>query len=76
MSKEPVKVVQPDPPVEREILADAIVKLSDAVQRLDSASGLNRTAIVILLQADTKLPRRSIEAVLDAISMLRERYCK
>ncbi len=78
MSKQPekVKIAQGEPPVEREVLADAIVKLSAAVQRLDRSSGLNRQAIVILLQAETKQPRAVIESVLDAAANLQRRYCK
>jgi phenylpyruvate tautomerase PptA (4-oxalocrotonate tautomerase family) len=74
MSKN-VKVTQSDPPVEKAVLAEAIVALGEAVQKLDR-SGLNRKAIVILLQDITKLPRTTIEIVLDAIPKLRSTYCK
>lgn len=70
-----VKVVKSDPPETREILAEAIVRLGDAVKQLDN-SGLNRRAIVLLLQDATKLSKRDIETVLNAIPRLRGWYCR
>lgn len=70
-----VRVVKSDPPETTEILAEAIVRLGDAVKKLD-ASGLNRKAIVLLLQDATKVPKRDIIAILDAIPRLRGWYCR
>lgn len=70
-----VRVKKSDPPESTEILADSIVRISAALDKL-SASGLNRKAIVILIQASTKLSRRDIEAVLDAQKRLAGWYCK
>jgi hypothetical protein len=70
-----VRVVKSDPPETTEILAEAIVRIGDSVVKLN-ASGLNRKAIIILLQAETKLSRRDIETVLDALPRLRGWYCK
>lgn len=39
-------------------------------------SGLNRKAIVVLIQAETKLPARDINDVIDAMARLRSWYCK
>ena len=65
----------PDKPIEPEILADAIVKASDSMQKL-LKSGLNRRAIVILVSADTNLARRDIERVLSSLEGLAVIYCK
>jgi hypothetical protein len=70
-----IRVKKSDPPESTEILADSIVRISEALDRL-SASGLNRNAIVILIQARTKLAKRDIEAVLDAQKRLAGWYCK
>lgn len=70
-----VRVVKSDPPETTEILAEAITNIGDAVVRMNK-SGLNRRAIVILLQAETKLSRKDIETVLDALPRLRGWYCK
>lgn len=70
-----VRVVKSDPPETTEILAEAITNIGDAAVRLNK-SGLNRKAIVILLQAETKLSRKDIETVLDALPRLRGWYCK
>lgn len=52
-----VKVTKSDPPETTEILAESIVKLGKALDHLNS-SGMNRKAIVLLLQDATKLPKR------------------
>jgi hypothetical protein len=70
-----VRVKKSNPPESTEILADAIVRISEALDKL-SASGLNRNAIVILIQARTKMAKREIEAVLDAQKRLAGWYCR
>ena len=62
-------------PESTEILAEAIVNIGAAFVSLQK-SGLNRKAIVLLLQDATKLPRRDIESVLDALPRLRGWYCR
>lgn len=69
------KVVTNEPPINREILAESINTLAKEIQRLDK-SGLNRKAIVILLQASTGLRRDDINLVLSAIAQLQRDYCK
>ena len=70
-----VRVKKSDPPESTEILADSIVRISNSLDEL-SRSGMNHKAIVILIQAATKLSRRDIEAVLDAQKRLAGWYCK
>lgn len=70
-----VKVVKSDPPETKEILAEAIVRLGESVKKLDE-SGLNKKAILLLLQDATRLPKRDIRAVLDAIPRLKGWYCR
>ena len=69
-----VKVIESEPPETPEVLAEAIIKISSAMRSLLD-SGINRHAIVILLQADTKLSRASINLVLDSIDELEDLYC-
>ena len=62
-------------PETTEILAEAIVRISKAFKALQK-SGLNEEAIVILIQAQTRLPRRDIANVLRALKRLRGWYCR
>ena len=70
-----IKVVKSDPPQTTEILAEAIVRIGDAAEKLNK-SGLNRKAIEVLLHDVTGLARRDIKAVLDALPRLRGWYCR
>jgi hypothetical protein len=70
-----IRVKKSDPPESTEILADSIVRISESLDKL-SESGLNHKAIVILIQAATKLSKRDIEAVLDAQKRLAGWYCR
>lgn len=70
-----VKVKKSDPPESKEILAEAIVNIGSAFKKLQ-ASGLNKKAIIILIQAETKLPQRDIKLVLDALPQLERWYCR
>jgi len=69
------KVVQSDPPVEKEVLAEAIVNISKGMTGL-LKSGLNKRAITLLIQDHTGLNRGAITAVLDALPQLEKMYCK
>lgn len=62
-------------PEEKDTLADAIVRIGDAMTRLES-SGLNRRAVIVLVHDATKLPKRDIELVLDTLPKLRSMYCR
>ena len=55
-------------------LAEAIVKMGNAAELL-LRNGLNKRAIIILLQATTKIPQRDIKAILEALPMLEKLYC-
>jgi hypothetical protein len=68
------KVVQPEgEEVEKEVLATAIVAISDSVQKL-RRSGINERAIVALIKDDTGLGKGVIETVLGSLAMLKQRY--
>jgi hypothetical protein len=72
----PVRVVHPEEkPVPKEILAEAIVNIGKAAAQLQG-SGLNRRAIVVLLQDYTKLSKTDITTVLDALPRLAGWYCR
>ncbi len=64
-----------EPPVERVVLATAIRDIGEAARKLKS-SGLNRRAIVLLLAESSKVPRRSVDAVLYAMEQLEKDYCR
>lgn len=65
------KPVAPEP--DPKVLANAIVEISSSFKRL-LASGLNRNAIVVLLQSDTGLSKKQINYVLDSLLQLATRY--
>lgn len=70
------KVVQDiEAPVEKEVLATAIIQICNAVQKLYT-SGLNRRAVVALIADDTKLGKGTIETVLSSLLDLRKTYTK
>lgn len=72
-----VKVVKSDPPESTEILAAAITKISEGMNKLlNSSNGLKRQAIVVLLQDATKENKSSIRNILNALPRLRGWYCK
>lgn len=65
----------PGTPESKEVLAEAITKISEAMREL-TASGLNRDAIVVLLAAKTGVSKRDINTVLDGLNRLRGWYCR
>lgn len=68
-----LNVVQGKDVVTKDVLAKSICDLSDATNKL-MASGLNESAIIVLLQDSTKQSKRAIKRVLDAMSQLRADY--
>ena len=64
---------QPLDPKSDETVAEAIVKLSEDFAAL-TKTGLNRRAIILLLQDITGVPKRQIDAVLAAIPQLKTQY--
>lgn len=74
--KETVTVEQKDgaEPVEKKILAQAIVEMSDALIALRK-SGINEKGIVALIKDYCGMPKTQIHQVLDALAELRRTYC-
>ena len=71
-----IKVVKnSEKPESTEILAEAIVRIGSAMQALEK-SGLNERAIIVLIQAETKLSQRDIKLVLDSLRKLKSWYCR
>ncbi|KKL91676.1 hypothetical protein LCGC14_1892280 [marine sediment metagenome] len=71
-----VRVVKnPDEPETKEILAEAVVRISKALTVLQE-SGLNEEAIVVLVRERTKLPKGAIRDVFAALRQLRGWYCR
>jgi hypothetical protein len=69
-----VKVQQSEPPVAAEVMATAIISISDAMKKL-STSGLKRKAVVALIHDQSKISKRSIEIVLNNLEALRQDWC-
>ena len=63
------------PPIGKEVLAESITRISDAVDRLLS-SGLNRRAVIALLHDKTKVRKSEIETILDGLESLKKDYCR
>lgn len=70
-----VKLIKSTPPESKEILAEAIIRISESFAKL-SASGLNRDAIMVLIHDQTKISKRDIKLVLDSLTRLRGWYCR
>lgn len=69
-----VKIIQDETaPVEREVLAQAIIHISNSFTRL-LKSGMNKRAIIILIAYDTKLGIGQIENVLGSLERLAINY--
>ena len=63
-----------DNEVPKEILAEAIVKISKAFEDLKK-SGLNQKAIIALVHDLSKISKRDIQIVLNTLSILKREYC-
>lgn len=71
-----IKVKKSDEkPESKEILAAAIVRISESMEKL-LASGINTKAIIVLIHHETKIPQKDIKAVLDAMNRLKGWYCR
>lgn len=62
-------------PVTKEVLATAIIEISESAKQL-AKSGLNRKGIIALLNDDTKLGKGIIETVLLSLENLAKTYTK
>lgn len=63
-----------DAPIAAKEIAQAIVKISQAMGMLLS-SGLNRRALLVLLCDYTGVPKRQIAKVIDGLEHLKIEYC-
>lgn len=71
-----VKVIKnQDKPETTEILAEAVIKIGESMDKLYS-SGMNKKAIIVLIANDTKLGKGTIETVLDSLKTLKGYYCR
>ena len=77
-----IAVKQKDPPAEEvpvEVIADALVAISDGIKRLRSGA-LNERALLLLIQhaipQSDRLSVKQIKAVLDGAESLRSNYVK
>jgi hypothetical protein len=71
-----IKIVKnKETPEPIEILAEAVVRIGENMEKLEK-SGLNRRGVIALVYDYTKIPKRDIEAVLDSLSKLRGWYCR
>jgi hypothetical protein len=70
-----ISVKKSTPPESKEILAEAIIRIGEAFDSLQK-NGLNKHAIIVLIQAETKLSQRDIKTVIDALPRLRGWYCR
>lgn len=68
-----VVIEQTDPPVESNILASAIVKISESADALRK-SGLNEEVIIVLLCDRTKYSKTVCRDVLRGLAQLRSSY--
>lgn len=74
MARHSVNIVQDEEaPIPKDMLAAAICKLSDCVNKL-LLSGLNEDAVIVLLKDSTGLSKRNIQLVLNSLSQLRTDY--
>lgn len=62
-------------PIEKAILAQAIVDLSKAAQRL-AQSGLNKKSVAVLIHYHSKVPLRDVEIVMSNIEWLERNCCR
>ena len=70
-----MKVIQPEKPVAKEILAEAIVAIGKAADELH-ASGLNEKAVIVLLHDYSKVGKPAIRDVLKGLRQLKAWYCR
>ena len=71
-----IKVIKNEEvPESTEILAEAIVRIGENMEKLQK-NGLNRRAIIALLYDYTKVSKRDIETILDSLAKMRGWYCR
>lgn len=77
MKTQKVNVTQKaEAPVERNVLAQAIVDISSAMKKL-TASGLTRNAVIVLVHDRLQcVGKRDIGYVFDALADLERQFCR
>lgn len=70
-----IKVKKSDPPESKEVLAESIVNIGKACEKLHN-SGLNEEAIIILLHDKTRIGKKDIKTILDGLRRLESWYCR
>ncbi len=72
--EEKVKILQnPEEPIETEVLANHIVKISEGFKKLLNG-GLRQETIVLLIHAHTNVGKPAIRDVLKTLPLLRQLY--
>lgn len=76
MTRQKIKVIKnSEKPEPIEVLAEAIVRIGESFDKL-KGSGLNETAVIVLVHDATKISKRDIKLVLDSMRKLRSWYCR
>lgn len=74
--KQNIKVIKnKEKPESKEILAEAIVRISESFLKLQE-SGLNEKAIIALIYDYSKVSKSNILLVLNSLRKLKSWYCK
>lgn len=74
-SMKTIQVTQTEPEVPAEVMAEAIVKISKAMEAI-SKTRLTRRAIVTLIHENSKISRCQIEIVLNNLDQLEKTWLK
>lgn len=74
MAKQLVVKQDEEKPVTKEVLAKSIADIGIAMRHL-RATGLNRTAILVLVKHRTNVPMGTIDAVIESLENLKRDYC-
>jgi hypothetical protein len=71
-----IKIVKnQEKPEPVEILAEAVIRIGENMEKLQK-NGLNERAIIALLYDYTKIPKRDIELVLHSLAKMKGWYCR
>lgn len=70
-----ITVIQPDPPISAEIIATAITEIAAGMDKLNTTR-LTRKAIVVLIHDQSKLPKKTIDIVLNNLVDLEKDWLK
>ena len=74
--KKQIKIVKnEDRPEPTEILAEAVIRIGENMEKLQK-SGLNKRAIVSLTHDYTQVSKRNIVLVLESLAKMKSWYCR